>query len=641
MPGGIRVPRTDSGCICIVNRVNVLLAAAVSSRFARPGTYFPIFGFPDIEHRSRPEARLGDDDYIANVSGSSEATFIANSVARLRDVHRVILAGLSPAQMSYLHLPNEAEVVNIEELDDVRFRLGGERVLQCRKEDVLLGLFRSGRDGFALEIVNDAEPLTAVDVDRPGLVLIETLHDTVATVAGVNYAVAADAALTLVAPPDDGELVETRNILEQRKADRSAEILSDVLPRVAERIAGISISSSSYATYFTEGLPYSAVVGDTVQQSYVNLRLRAEHFLVNNLAPEVPLLPSALMFSLDSRFHVLGEGHWLAEFLRLRHYIVREVVGPAATITALDYQVQHFPYGILHIASHAGLSDGYAVSLRFTDRDGHSHVVEYDEAASISREPGTELFQVVRKAVFRKFDGLVWRSSELRARGLPSYVFDDMNVALWEEEYAGREVVSRAPISSVPLTDSIECADGFHQSMFQTLASHSSPIVFNNACGSWWNVADFFLSCGARGYVGTLWAIDESAAVAGAKALYRRAVNAPLIAAVQKANKRIAHTADRAVYAFWGLHSGNIPPAQDEAEGLNEVLNAATGEMFRYTSAIANAKSPEVRENAIRAVERIHNDIRDNYRVRNMAELDAEFQARFDAAIAQSQWLGS
>ncbi len=504
---------------------------------------------------------------------------------------------------------------------------------------MLLGLFRSGRAGLALEFVDDAEPLTAVDVHGAGLVLIETLHDTVATVAGVNYAVASEAALTLVAPPSDGEMIEIREILEERKQHGSQEALIDLLPQLAERIADVPISSYTHVTYFTEGLPYSAVVGNSVKQSYVNLRLRAEHFLVNNLVPEVHLFPSALVFSLDGGFHVLGEGQWLANFLRLRHYIVREVVGPAATVAALDYQVQHFPYGILHIASHAGLSDGYAVRLRFIDRNDHDHVVEYDEAASISREPGTDLFQVVRKAIFRRFDGLAWRGPELKARRLPPHVFDDMTVAIFEDEYPAREVVSRTPISSVPLADSMECADGFHQSMFQTLASHSSPIVFNNTCGSWWNVADFFLSSGARGYVGTLWSVGDSAAVVGAKAFYKKAVNAPLIAAVQKANGRIAHTADRDVYAFWGLHSGNIPTAQDETEGLHQVLHAATDEMFRYTSAIANARSLEVRANAIRTVERLHNDIRDNYRVRNMAELDAEFQERFDLAIAQSQWV--
>ena len=639
MPSAIQAPRTDSCCVCIVDRESVLLAAAVSSLFARPGTYFPIFGFPNVEHSSRPEARLGDHDYLANSIGSMEATFISNSVAKLGNVSRVILAGLSPAQVSYLHLPVELEVVAIDDLADVPLRLSGERLLRCRPEDALLGLFRSGRDGSGLEFMEDAEPLAAVDVNGAGLVLVETLHDTVATVAGVNYAIAADAALTLVAPPADEEIVEARNTLEQQKAGRSRGTPIDLLPRIAERIADVPISSYAYATYFTEGLPYSVVVGDSVQQSYVNLRLRAEHFLVNNLAPEIRAFPSALVFSLDSGFHVLGEGQWLAEFLQLRHYVVREVVGKAATVTALDYHAQHFPYGILHVASHAGLSDGHAVTLRFTDRDGHRHVVEYDEVASISREPGTDLFQVVRKAIFRRFDGLVWRSPELRARGLPPYIFDDMTLAMFEEDYAGREVVSRTLISSVPLADSIECADGFHQSVFQTLASHSSPIVFNNACASWWNVADFFLSSGARGYVGTLWSIGEQPAVAGAKAFYKRAVKERLVAAVQKANKRVAHTRDRGVYAFWGLHSANIPSAQDEAEGLHKVLNAATDEMFRYISVISNARSLEVRHNAIRIVKHLHDDIKDNYRVANMAELDAEFQARFDAAIAQSRWL--
>ena len=55
----------------------------------------------------------------------------------------------------------------------------------------------------------------------------------------------------------------------------------------------------------------------------------------------------------------------------------------------------------------------------------------------------------------------------------------------------------------------IACADTIHQGQFHALASYSSPIIFNNTCWSWSEVAAFFLAGGARAYVGTLWAIES------------------------------------------------------------------------------------------------------------------------------------
>jgi hypothetical protein len=114
--------------------------------------------------------------------------------------------------------------------------------------------------------------------------------------------------------------------------------------------------------------------------------------------------------------------------LREQHdFFVRPLVGDEATTRAFDYNVQHFAYGIFHIASHDGEVDGYEVTLPFKDREGNDHVIEFDEVVAFSRVPGPgDLIQVTSKAIFRSLDGLPWRSSELKERGYPRQVYDDL-----------------------------------------------------------------------------------------------------------------------------------------------------------------------------------------------------------------------
>ncbi len=149
------IPHVDSRFICIVDRERVQLAAAISSYLYTDGTYFAIFGFPRIGHPSRPEAVLGDDDYISNIIATEVATLISNALARMGHCQYLILAGLSDAQRSYIRIPDEVNVIEIAGLDRVPEMLSPVGIaklglLKCRPQQALLGLYTAGRTGNGL-----------------------------------------------------------------------------------------------------------------------------------------------------------------------------------------------------------------------------------------------------------------------------------------------------------------------------------------------------------------------------------------------------------------------------------------------------------------------------------------------------------
>jgi hypothetical protein len=171
----------------------------------------------------------------------------------------------------------------------------------------------------------------------------------------------------------------------------------------------------------------------------------------------------------------------------------------------------------------------------------------------------------------------------------------------------------RKKIGRIAMSCAIACADSIHQGQFDTLASYSSPVVFNNTCWSWHEVALFFLDCGARGYIGTLWAIDNDAAVVAAEVFYENIFRGTVLGAVHKALKAIETTPSNNIYVFWGLHFSSVSPGSDIRVSVAKIQNEMARSVAAWISKIKTTKSTEVRRNSIRVLNAILREIVVNF----------------------------
>jgi hypothetical protein len=294
---------------------------------------------------------------------------------------------------------------------------------------------------------------------------------------------------------------------------------------------------------------------------------------------------------------------------------VRSLVGARATHDAFDYNAQNFPHNILHIASHGGEVSGYDVMQRFVDRDGKEHVVHFDEVIAIgTARDEHERIKVQSKAIFRTFDGFVWRSQDLRDRNYPPYVFEDMIRAMHDRE-APPASVTRIPKASITSSCSIQCSDGIHQGMFRQIAAYRGrPLVFNNACWSWSDIADAFLSGGARAYVGTLWSIETDTAVVGAKVFYESVfAGNPIVAAVHQAREAIHTTPDSGIYMVWGLPCSTLPMPTNRDESESRMFHNLTQMLDMCIRQVQETQAQDARRNALAAARQIYVDIVTNF----------------------------
>jgi hypothetical protein len=628
-----QVPDIENRCICIADGDAVILTAVISSYLFKTNFYLPFFTFPAVTGpKIEGEDHTQSDVHLSNLLGVATAVFINNAWARMRGSEHVILAGLSADQVSYLSFPTGTRVIEIAGLTDVHLKLSAlslpnQPELRCKPSDVLNGLFMAENEGKRLTIDENAELLPKMETTRAGVVVVED-NEHVGSVVAVNYASAVQASLLVVPPIGKRDVrVIHRYIQEWRDKGDEAQ-LRKVKDAVNKRLNGTSFSECEFATFFTEGLPYSLVVENVIPCSYVHLSVRPDLFLFNSIVFEhIKTFHSAVVFS--PLFFPDEETDWLTKFFTHNNYYLRQLVGPNATFADLDFTAQHYPYSLLHICSHGGEVDGWEVSEEFVDRDGKTHILEYDEVVGFNSVPDKDgRIAVHRKTIFRSLDGFPWMSEELDKQNIPQYVFHDMWKALYQDQRTKiNPNAKRKKKGRIATSCAIRCADSIHQGEFNILASHSSPLVFNNTCWSWYEVALFFLSCGARGYIGTLWAIENTAAVLGAQTFYSDLFSGTILAAFHKAVGAINGTQSKDVYIYWGLHFTTLSPGHDSQEGRGEVFKELLLALAGWRDQIEATKSEETKRNATRVLKSLLHELNTNFGPEDLKKFELEIGA--------------
>jgi hypothetical protein len=605
-------------CICILDREAVALAAVISSILFRKGVYLPLFIFPAI---AAPKSE-GDDaqpeSYLSNLTGQAAAIFINNAWARMHGSEYVILAGLEPAQKSYLSIPKGTKVIEIAEPVEAYQKLSifssaNRQELRCNQSDLLRGLFLAERAGKTLTLDDTASPVSQPENVKGGIVVVENNCD-VASVIAVNYANSVNANLLVVRPVGKREISGIHRSIHEWKAKNDQAQGQRVKDAISLRLNGTSFSEFQFATFFTEGLPYSLIIENVVPCSYVNIAIRPDLFVFNSIIFEhLHNFHSAIVFS--PLFFTDEETQWLRDFFPRHRCYLRQLVGHQATFANLHFTAQHFPYGLLHISSHGGEVDGWEVTEEFLDRNGTKHVIEYDEVVGFDPKPDKDgRIAVHRKTIFRRLDGLQWMSEELDKQNVPQYVFHDMWKALYKDQRSKiNPNAIRRKKGRIAMSCAIRCADTIHQGEFNILASHSSPLIFNNTCWSWYEVAKFFLSCGARGYIGTLWAVDNQSAVRAARTFYDNLFNGTVLLAIYAAIKAVTDQNSKDIYIYWGLHFTSLSAGHSAEQSRQEVFQELLLSLGGWKDQIKNSQSVEVRENATRVLKSVLHELNTNF----------------------------
>lgn len=599
-------PEFNKDFFCIVDRSQPELAAVISSYIHISEKYLPVFEFPAATTENKEVGDDHFDEHVITRRRSEEFNVLTvNSLRRMGGCKYLILAGLSEMQKSYLTFLDDYNVIEIGAIQDVDFRLGGlvpniNNELLCTQNEILKGLYKAAKSNSKLIIQENAELLLDEEDTKKGIVIIENISAT-STVIAINYALSIDAAIKVIEPLEENEEKEIKYLIQDWKKGSDGHLV-DLTERLHKKIAGIYFPQYEFATFFTEGAPYSLILHNVIPFTYVHLIFRPDLFIFNNIFFEnAKSIDSAVVFS-PLIFKKNEETDFVIRALKQQNLFVKELVGKDATVFNVDMHVKEFPYDLFHICSHGGEVGGYTITEEFQDRHGVTHNIEYDEVVSFAPKPGDELIPVHTKSIWRKFDGLIWKSAELKAKNYSHDVFTDMLIEL-DKKRKGKEKQLRVHKNIIPDSCAIKCYDFNYQAMFDVVAGyHTSPIIFNNTCWSWSGIADSFLSGGVRGYIGTIWAINNQVAMNSAETFYMNSNKSTILSSLQAAMEITKGTTSEDIYMYWGLHFSTIKSGSSSENSRQNVVECLLRSFYRWNDRIKEVSSKSIKENIYRLV---------------------------------------
>lgn len=557
-----KLPEFDKKFFCIVNSTSINIAALISSYTYNKDFYTPFFECKTATI-SKPDKIIEGfhEDYISVNLMEELDIKLSNTLNMIGSCEYLILGGLDEKQKSYLSFLDKYNVIDIQNEEEVHLYLGSicekKEALRSNEKCILQSLFQAAKKNQYLQIDNTSDDIILPSENLDGLVVIEDIRMT-STITAINYALSICASVAIINPPKI-DASQVNSLIKAWTCGNTYEI-NNLRAEVYDSIEGINFSKYKFATFFTIGIPYSLVLENIIPISHVHLYLRPDFFVFNgiyyesNFIIESSIVFSPLEFSNE-------ETEFLKNKLIQNNYNVRELIGPSAIAHNLDFNIKEFPFSILHLCSHGGEIDGFELNETFKDRDGQIHTVKFDEVVTFAPSPKKELIPVMTKRIIREFDGFDWKTGKKEKENYPHYVFADMFSAISKFEKPNRK-----PIKNILDSCSIKCSDFNYQAMFNILAGILSPIIFNNTCWSWYEIAMAFISSGSRGYIGTLWNISNNTATKFAESFYDSLFSDTILNSLHQSLDITKGTKDENIYLYWGLHFTTLPKGNSITE---------------------------------------------------------------------------
>jgi len=535
--------KIDKRAICITN--DCLMACLISNYFNKKNEYFSVFNFPNVKN---------DGSLIDKICGEINQIFASNRIIKLSPDF-IILAGLSIFQKSlFSKFENKIFIDTIDEIESKLTDFNNfDGYIYCKEDDLLKALYIAKKDNKKICIKNDAPFLELARSKKTAISVMENMID-VDSIISINYISSIGSDLSLIPSLSKSQLGDVKKYLFD--SGDKIDVNNKIICNLCTELKDINFENYRRAIFFTDDVPYGLLINNIIPNSHV-FRDRASYFIFDNLF-SVEYRDVFFSFLNFSIFENDESGNILKLFKKFGFYAknLSKQEGSSTRYNFVNYTGQ-FPYDILHIGSHGGHLSGNFVTRNFIDENGKKHVLEYYEIMDFENtghrdNNGERLIGVTSKFIFLRLDGYKWNSDELKDASIDKTAFKHIEKLTDHNE---DKTISVKHIGYIPYSSYIECLDNVHQGNFHYLAGQTSPIVFNNSCSSWDEIANSWIGVGVRGYVGTLWNIGDNTAKYSAEFFYRLILknNAEIVCAVHDINKRIKNEKYKNIYIFWGL----------------------------------------------------------------------------------------
>lgn len=528
-----------------------LLAAELSCALGQRDTYLPVVDGPRLTRHDR------DAEVIRRVG----------SIARA-GVTSTLLAGLSEDASNRLtaKLPNgHARVIGSDDVAGLVFdqrRLERPR-LKWGHDRIGLGVLTALYAGQLIEFEDGESPCDAV-ASRSGHLVICEAHEPLSEVIAANYAYALGAGLHIFDATDEVEskqLLEAYYSIDAPGVDAAAE-RARLVARLRALVGAVALPRDGSLTFIVRQLPFGVSFPElpsTHMLTYPDLG-RA---VINGFAAEQPGTRGTNVAVLVNPQKVHApEIEAARKLLPERRIFLRGYEGGGATVRAVAEMVDLFPYDLLLFATHCGDASGYRWTYEYRDSEDIDRTLVVDIAIGVGQTDDEDMLRVMQFNRFHSLDGVDWNDPVAKA---------DLYVGTAILDYVERtrdkelEPVHKETIGRVLGSAAMAMADNNYLPMPRALACEGSPIIINNACVSWHELAGRFLFSDARAYIGTLYSVSDLEAEAVAVALLDKHFGKMLPHALWAAqNDTYGIGSDRRPYIVSGVYPQRLRTTRED-----------------------------------------------------------------------------
>ncbi|MBI1256540.1 MAG: hypothetical protein GC204_03630 [Chloroflexi bacterium] len=519
-------------------------AAQLSCLLAEPNTYLAVVDSPRLA-----------------VHGDGETVRRNNAAARL-GAKRVILVGLgADAEASLASRIPLKRLIRLSAHQDFAKLLperAGKlhRTIVWGRDRVGIGLLQALRAGAMIEFADTPSPAGNVMTKSGHLVVCEE-GESLSQVMAANYAFALGAGLQLIpeVPKAEAEgiLEAFYTLYDPSDHPGSPTDRLQKLQKHLRRLCGeLPLEQGSSITFISRHLPFGFGFPETPTThlfSYPDLGIS----IVNGFAAEQPGARGINVTAMIDPEEVgASEIDKAAALLARRGGYVRAYRANAANVRAVNNVVELFPYDLLVFATHCGDADGYRWTYEYDDQSGARRRLVVDIALGIAGTSEREMQNVTQFMRFRSLDGVDWDDPQKETKIVVGTAIKDF----MDQVRAKTELQPVLKEKSPRVLDSaaLKMSDSNYIAIPRQLAGASAPIIINNACGSWRELASRFVFGGARAYLGTLFSVLGPEAEAIFMSLLGRHYGKPLAHALWSAQNEAYGDSVRRPYVITGVY---------------------------------------------------------------------------------------
>ncbi len=527
------------------------LAAALSSALARRDIYLPVLDGPRL---TRPDRASEVIRRIATIArASSKSTFLAGLSEGARDA---LISKLPNGHARVVGL-NDVTALSVDPLRAERPRLIWGR------DRIGLGLLKALYSGQLVEFADQESPRGAVASKSGHLVICEA-HEPLSEVIAANYAYAFNAGLHIFDEADEVEskaLLEAFYSIDTPGVNATAE-RARLSIRMRELVGAVDLPAHGSLTFIVRQLPIGVAFPElpgTHLFTYPDLG----RSIVNGLAAEQPGTRGTNVAVLVNPQKVsVPEIDVAAKLLPERKIFVRGYEGRGANVRAVSEMVDLFPYDLLLFATHCGDASGFRWTYEYRDSEGIDRKLVVDVAIGVGHTDDEDILRVMQYYRFHSLDGVDWNDPVAKADLYVGSAIRDWSERVRDKDF---EPVHREPLDRVRGSAVLAMADNNYLPMPRALACEGSPIIFNNACVSWHELASRFMFTDARAYIGTLYPVSDIEAEAVAVALLGKYFGKMLPHALWSAQNGVyGEGSDRRPYVVSGVYPQRLRSTRED-----------------------------------------------------------------------------